>query len=158
MPGIGRRCEKGNPVNRALHGCADKKVEKCILTDEDFGRAYLSQGWATRFLISMFSRYVVLFVGYSHNDTVMNYLARGLPPGNQQARFAFSTDDDQSLSKWKHLEIQPLVYKPVEAKNLHGFHSDDTGLFSAVTQNIHRIGLVSGPVITPLLNRTNKTL
>jgi len=111
----------GNDFNGIvyLHGCADKKVEKCILTDEDFGRAYLSQGWATRFLISMFSRYVVLFVGYSHNDTVMNYLARGLPPGNQQARFAFSTDDDQSLSKWKHLEIQPLVYKPVEAKNLH---------------------------------------
>ncbi|GFP33165.1 hypothetical protein HKBW3S42_01486, partial [Candidatus Hakubella thermalkaliphila] len=28
----------------------------------------------------MFTNYVVLFVGYSHNDLIIQYLARGLPP------------------------------------------------------------------------------
>src|ERR1017187_8913276 len=55
-----------------LHGCAGKQPKNCILTDEDFGRAYLTQTRASRFLAAMFSRYVVLFVGYSHNDAVMN--------------------------------------------------------------------------------------
>src|SRR5207247_1672794 len=73
-----------------LHGSAAEAPHHCILTDEDFGRAYLTQAWASRFLAAMFSRYVVLFVGYSHDDTVMNYLARGLPPVAQKARFALT--------------------------------------------------------------------
>jgi hypothetical protein len=102
-----------------LHGCAGKDPERCVLTDEDFGRAYLNQAWASRFLAGMFSRYAVLFVGYSHNDTVMNYLARGLPPGNQKLRFAFTEDNDKALSKWKFLGIQPLTYKKCDGENPH---------------------------------------
>jgi NAD-dependent SIR2 family protein deacetylase len=49
-----------------LHGAAAKNAEQFVLTDEDFGRAYLIRGWATRFLEAMFRRYAVLFVGYSH--------------------------------------------------------------------------------------------
>ena len=73
-----------------LHGSVEKDPKRCVLTDEDFGSAYLTKAWASRFLAAMFSEYVVLFVGYSHNDTVMSYLARGLPPVKQRARFAFS--------------------------------------------------------------------
>ena len=46
----------------------------------DFGRAYLTEGWARRFLVDLFRSFPVLFVGYSHNDIVMTYLARALPP------------------------------------------------------------------------------
>ncbi len=102
-----------------LHGCAGKDPRRCILTDEGFGRAYLTQAWASRFLASMFSKYTVLFVGYSHNDTVMNYLARGLPPVGQKRRFAFTTDDKESLAKWEFLGIQPLTYKKHLGENQH---------------------------------------
>ena len=102
-----------------LHGSAGKDAKRCVLTDEDFGRAYLTQGWASRFLAAMFSRYVVLFVGYSHNDTVMNYLARGLPPVTQKPRFAFSTNDDESLAKWEFLGIRPLIYEKSPEENAH---------------------------------------
>jgi hypothetical protein len=109
-----------------LHGCAGKDPSRCILTDEDFGRAYLTQAWASRFLASMFVRYVVLFVGYSHNDTVMNYLARGLPPVSQKPRYAFTMDDNASLSKWEFLGIKPLIYKHCDGANPHQAVTDST--------------------------------
>jgi hypothetical protein len=41
------------------------------------------QGWARRFLVGLFQSYTVLFVGDGHEDVVMGYLARGLPPSDQ---------------------------------------------------------------------------
>jgi hypothetical protein len=99
-----------------LHGCAGKDPGNCVLTDEDFGRAYLTRAWASRFLAPMFSRYVVLFVGYSHNDSVMNYLARGLPPA-QRPRFAFTTTEKNST--WEFLGVKSVSYKKSETENSH---------------------------------------
>ena len=100
-----------------LHGCAGKQPKNCILTDEDFGRAYLTQAWASRFLASMFSRYAVLFVGYSHGDVVMNYLARGLPPSQKPRRFAFTTANGNS--DWDYLGIKAVLYEQCEGENQH---------------------------------------
>jgi len=102
-----------------VHGCAGKEPLRCILTDEDFGRAYLTQAWASRFLLAMFSRYCVLFVGYSHDDTVMNYLARGLPPAAQERRFVFTQEDAEKLERWKFLGITPLTYTLSAEENRH---------------------------------------
>lgn len=44
-----------------------------VLTDQDFGRAYLTEGWARRFLVALFRQFTVLFVGYGHNDMVRNH-------------------------------------------------------------------------------------
>jgi hypothetical protein len=54
----------------------------------------------------MFRAYTVLFVGYSHDDTVMRYLARGLPRGT--SRYALTPGDD--LSKWRQLGIQAIPH------------------------------------------------
>lgn len=78
-----------------------------VLTDADFGRAYLTEGWARRFLVDVFRRYTVLFVGYSHNDVVMNYLARALPANSVAGRFAL-TDDD---GNWELLGITPIRFE-----------------------------------------------
>ena len=51
-----------------------------VITDEDFGRAYMTEGWAARFLVELFSNFTILFVGYSYDDTIMSYLTRALPP------------------------------------------------------------------------------
>ena len=80
--------------------------EDMILTDEDFGRAYLVEGWARRFLVELFRSFTVLFVGYSHNDTIMNYLARALS-GHGKPRFALDTD---ARGKWEILGIEPVIY------------------------------------------------
>lgn len=77
-----------------------------VLTDADFGRAYLTEGWARRFLVDMFRQYTVLFVGYRHNDVVMNYLARALLADSVAGRFAL-TDEDGS---WELLGIKPIRF------------------------------------------------
>jgi hypothetical protein len=89
-----------------LHGCVDQKPEELILTDRDFGRAYLTEGWVTRFLVGIFGNYKVLFVGYSHNDLPMEYLGRGLPP--ETKRFALIPEDE--IEKWRYKGIELIPY------------------------------------------------
>jgi hypothetical protein len=93
-----------------LHGSVAGTPQKLVLTDQDFGRAYLTEGWATRFLQAMFLHYTVLFIGYSHDDTVMHYLSRGLPPGTSKPRFALIRSDKNS-SEWEYRGIKPLLYR-----------------------------------------------
>lgn len=88
-----------------VHG-ALPRARDLVLTDADFGRAYLTEGWARRFLVDVFRRYTVLFVGYSHNDVVMNYLARALPADSVAGRFAL-TDED---GNWELLGIKPIRF------------------------------------------------
>ena len=90
-----------------IHGSI-KQAHDMVLSDSDFGRAYLIKGWARRFLVDLFEKYTVLFIGYSHKDVVMNYLSRALPPG-AMPRFVL-TDNDKT-GKWKTLGITPVVYE-----------------------------------------------
>lgn len=88
-----------------LHGSL-ARPSSMVLTDADFGLAYLTEGWARRFLVEVFRRYTVLFVGYSHADVAMNYLARALPADSVAGRFAL-TDEDGS---WDLLGIKSIRF------------------------------------------------
>jgi hypothetical protein len=98
-----------------LHGSVLKDEKHIVITDKDFGRAYLTEGWARNFLQAMFSEYTVLFIGYSYTDPVIPYLTRGLPPNSNNSRFAFISDSDDP-TRWKHLGIKPVIYSN---KNRH---------------------------------------
>ncbi len=101
-----------------LHGSVKQEPERLVLTDRDFGRAYLTEGWARRFLQAMFERYTILFVGYSHSDVVTNYLARGLPPYTQGQRYALTHENDPE--RWNLLGVSPIRYPwTAEAPNDH---------------------------------------
>ena len=89
-----------------LHGSVLRPASEFGLSDADFGAAYLTDSWAARFLYPMFSNFVVLFVGYSHQDVVMNYLARGLP--ESQTRYALTPDPDGS--EWRPLNVKAIGY------------------------------------------------
>lgn len=93
-----------------LHGSLGRPFEELVLTDADFGRAYITEGWAGRFVVELFRVYTVLFVGYSYGDTVMNYLTRGLAPTFGRQRFALTEIDQRE--KWELLGIQPIAYDP----------------------------------------------
>ena len=101
-----------------LHGSADKPPSRMVLTDADFGRAYLTEGWARQFLQKLFAKYVVMFVGYSHNDPVMNYLARGLPPETGSPR-RFSLVPGGDNERWRFLGIAPVPYPLTDDENPH---------------------------------------
>lgn len=90
-----------------IHTHVDQNPRRLVATDEDFGKAYLNDAWAARFLDRMFLRYPVLFVGYSHNDTIMKYLARGLG-GRSERRYAFTASDDDTAF-WRRLGITPII-------------------------------------------------
>ncbi|KXF54877.1 hypothetical protein AXA44_39735 [Rhodococcus sp. SC4] len=89
-----------------LHGSIEQPHDELVLTDVDFGRAYLTDAWASRFLEPMFAQFTVLFVGYSHDDTVMKYLAKGLTRSRQ--RYALTCEEGDE--KWRPLDIVPINY------------------------------------------------
>ncbi len=95
-----------------LHGSLDGDPEELVLTDADFGRAYLSEGWAGRFVLELFRHYDVLFVGYSYGDVVMSYLTRGLAPAFGRKRFALAPTGERE--KWTLLGIEVLEYDPAD--------------------------------------------
>lgn len=101
-----------------LHGSVDKPANRLVLTDADFGRAYLTEGWARRFLQELFSHYVVLFIGYSHSDPVMNYLARGLPPESTGPR-RFALTHKKDAEDWKFRGVHPIIYPVSAGENKH---------------------------------------
>ena len=100
-----------------IHGAVSHSDEM-VITDEDFGHAYLTEGWARRFLIDLFRSFTVLFVGYSHDDTIMNYLARSLPE-SEKDRFALIGKTGSNTEHWRILEIEPISY-PQTNKHDHG--------------------------------------
>lgn len=89
-----------------LHGSALRTPNELVLTDRDFGRAYLNDAWATRFLQRMFEKFTVLFIGYSLDDPIMRYLSLGLPSKTLRYVLTPQPDDD----KWSHLGIIPISY------------------------------------------------
>lgn len=95
-----------------LHGSIDQEARRLIVTDGDFGRAYLTDAWAARFLHDMYRRYTILYVGYSHSDWMMRYLARGLP-ADAAPRYALipeQGDRAKTISAWAGLGIKLVTY------------------------------------------------
>ncbi|MFN8629833.1 MAG: DUF4020 domain-containing protein [Chloroflexota bacterium] len=90
-----------------LHGSLTQDPMRLVLTDSDFGRAYMRDAWASRFLERMFGTYTVLFVGYSHGDVPMRYLARSLGP--RTSRFVLTSDPGDR--GWRTLGLTPIGYE-----------------------------------------------
>lgn len=53
-------------------------LDELVATSADYGRGYLTDGFAGRFLIHLFGNFDVLFVGYSASDPPMRYLLDAL--------------------------------------------------------------------------------
>lgn len=114
-----------------LHGVIDEKNDPegrhLILTKKDFGLAYLYYNWASHFITQLFQNFTVLFIGYSVNDPVMNYLVSAMSYENyrkkqdkegkklQNSIYAFVGYEKNTLEKkqneWKSFGIQPIPYK-----------------------------------------------
>lgn len=89
-----------------LHGTVENP-KYIVLTDEDFGKAYLTDGYASRFLVQLFTHYDVLFVGYSFNDVVMRYLTKAMTRVSPRKKYILT---DQEEPKWAQLGITPIQY------------------------------------------------
>lgn len=86
-----------------------------VLSSSDFGRAYLSDGWATNFIRGIFQDYVVVFVGYSADDPPVRYLLEALhkTSGNKINAYAFQSGDyDDAVTRWQHKGVEAIPYSP----------------------------------------------
>lgn len=102
----------GNDVDGIVHVHGNVNNSRyMVITDADFGTAYLTEGYATRFLIKLFESYTVLFVGYSYHDTILRYLTRAMARDTENARFII-TDDAQA--NWNVLGIRPVLFAEKE--------------------------------------------
>lgn len=109
-----------------LHGLLNKyptspNLNSLILTSGDFGLAYLTERWASRFVTDLFKNYVVCFVGYGINDPVLRYMMdaisvdEGLGEQRQKA-YAFGsfqgpTDKNKKYNEWRAKGVSPLLYE-----------------------------------------------
>ena len=109
-----------------IHGSVNEPKET-VLTSKDFGHAYLTEadGWARRFLVDLFANHTVLFVGYSHNDTIMTYLTPSLLGDSNDMRYALIGDRSDTPARWRSMGIRPIAF-PQESE------SDYSGLDKAV--------------------------
>ena len=103
-----------------IHGSVCES-EEMILTDKDFGRAYLTEndGWARRFLVHLFSNFTVLFVGYNHQDAIMNYLGRALP-GGSGGRYVLTGSKQNESRRWLNLGVEPIEFPQSDENDFAG--------------------------------------
>ncbi len=114
-----------------LHGIISnteyEKGENLVLTSADFGRAYLTEGWAARFITELFRKYTVVFVGYSLNDPVLRYMIDAIATErsrNTQFKeaFAFTGIDLRKKERfsigeeWHTKGVVPIIYS---SRNKH---------------------------------------
>ncbi|HHQ4556177.1 TPA: SIR2 family protein, partial [Aeromonas veronii] len=79
-----------------LHGrmpdsASEEDLDQLILSDGDFGQAYLTEGWAARFVAGLFRDYTLCFVGYSIDDPVLRYMTAAHSLDGSRKIFAFAS-------------------------------------------------------------------
>ena len=106
-----------------LHGriAEHEDGSSLVLTAADFGRAYLTERWAARFVTELFREFTVVFVGYSIDDPVMSYMVDALAAERVQgarfeAAYAFAGVDGPDAGKpkasdgWRAKSVEPIVF------------------------------------------------
>ncbi|XVJ51418.1 MAG: hypothetical protein HEQ32_04800 [Vampirovibrio sp.] len=69
-----------------LHGGVDKQnpEPKWVYSTSEFGKAYIADGWASRFVTELARNYYICFIGYSMNDPIMRYIFAGIKAVNEE--------------------------------------------------------------------------
>ena len=100
-----------------LHGRlvdAASESHPYVLSSADFGRAYLSEGWATNFIRHLLERYTVVLVGYQAEDPPVKYLLQGLNHDGQYDRsrlYAFDRGRSEEIeAKWRDRGVTAIAY------------------------------------------------
>ena len=110
-----------------LHGRVNGRMRRgdgrqgFVLSSSDFGRAYLAEGWATRFVRDLLERYTVILLGYSASDPPVRYLLQGLHTrghGQKPSIYAFDEGTPEDVSqKWRDSGVSPLAYAKTDQEH-----------------------------------------
>jgi hypothetical protein len=86
-----------------------------VLSSADFGRAYLAEGWATRFIRGLLDQYQLVFVGYTADDPPVQYLLEALNDHRTPPRglYAFQPGDpDEAKALWRAKGVEAIPFDP----------------------------------------------
>ncbi len=107
-----------------LHGKLKRNAsnDHLVVTSADFGRAYLRDGYATKFVVELVGSFSVLFIGYSLNDPVMRYMMdafaadRGIrrDAARQRAYIFVAEDNPVPAEEWQRRGITPVRYSAAD--------------------------------------------
>ncbi|MES2237267.1 MAG: anti-phage defense-associated sirtuin Dsr1 [Pseudomonadota bacterium] len=114
-----------------LHGLLSdaptaSQLDDLVVSSGDFGRAYLTERWAARFVGELFRNYTVCFIGYSINDPVLRYMMDALAADRLLGEsplemFAFGSyskgKKDERANEWQAKNVTPILYRA------HNHHS-----------------------------------
>ncbi len=104
-PALPDGCDFSGVVH--LHGDVHNP-KSIVITDTDFGKAYLVDGYATQFITNVFKTYTVLFIGYSYDDVMMSYLTKALSTSINKSAYILTCE---RINKWNSIGIEPLFYE-----------------------------------------------
>ncbi|WGD53002.1 SIR2 family protein [Bradyrhizobium sp. CB1650] len=101
-----------------LHGYVtddyvDATGDGLVISSAEFGRAYLSERWATDFIRAVLEKYVVVFIGYAADDPPMQYLLEGLSrrAGNSTETYAFHAGSlEEGQARWTQKGVRVVSY------------------------------------------------
>lgn len=105
---------------RSRHGGDPSARQGLVLATADFGRAYLSDGWATRFIQQLLSHYTLVLLGYSADDPPVRYLLEGLHAGGGAPSqiYTFTPGPDAaSDARWRARGVHPIAYEPLDDRH-----------------------------------------
>lgn len=100
-----------------LHGrlgddfTAPPPSQEFVLSSTDFGRAYLSDGWATAFIRGLMEPFQLVFVGYAADDPPVQYLLEALNGRSEGRLYAFqSGQPDVARALWSSKGVEAIAY------------------------------------------------
>ena len=104
-----------------LHGLAPESfdefaMDKLVYSNRDFGKAYLTDGWAARFTTELLKNYTLCFVGYSLSDPLLRYLVDALPAENSHKVYTFADYNhgkfprEKVKSQWESKHVIPILF------------------------------------------------
>lgn len=116
-----------------------------VLTSGDFGRAYLTERWAARFVSEVLKQYSLCFLGYSINDPVIRYMIDAVNAEKRKGEkyptsWAFVSYESENQIKaeeeWKAKGVIPILYKI-------GSNGDHQSLHDSIAEwsSLYRDGL-----------------
>ncbi|OHZ36183.1 MULTISPECIES: SIR2 family protein [Rhizobium/Agrobacterium group] len=133
-----------------LHGLLpsqpdDLELGNLILTSADFGEAYLTDSYCSRFVVELLRNFTVVFIGYSLNDRIMRYLLDAISysekfyenadvDGHFNKPYAFvehnENDKEDVFRQWDLKEVTPIPYFVEGA--LRGNHGSHFRLYNTI--------------------------
>ena len=83
-----------------------------ILSKSDFGRAYLSQGWAAALVRYLILNYTVVFIGYRAEDPPMQYMLLGMEGHSMKSNLYAFEEKTTEIRKdeWKERGVTLISY------------------------------------------------